>query len=358
MSNFLTYIERQPPWLVFTICIATTALIGLLDFITGDLSIVLFYVIPIFLAVWTLRRSSGLFIALLCGAELFAIDRFLAPFEVHLFSIRTWNALMEAFLLFFTGYLLAALKKESGQKKKKAEDLEASNMELDAFNYSVAHDLRKPLTNINGYSQLIMEMYGGKMDSQCREYLNEIYEGTLRMNQLIDALLDFSRLAHSELHLENISLSAMASSITAELRLAEPARMVEIQIVEGITSTGDPKLVRVVLENLLGNAWKYTAGKADTVISFGVKESGVIPIYFVRDNGVGFDSSQVDKIFLPFHRLHTTDEFAGFGIGLATVQRIIQRHGGRIWAEGEPDKGATFYFTLGCEELHRLFSSC
>lgn len=184
------------------------------------------------------------------------------------------------------------------------------------------------------------------MDMKCREFLNEIYQGTLRMNQLIDTLLNFSRLAHSELHLGNISLSAMASTIAAELRLMEPARRVEIQIGDGITSTGDPKLIKVVLENLLGNAWKYTAGKADAVIRFGVNVSGGGHVYFVRDNGVGFDRSQAEKIFIPFYRLHNKEEFAGFGIGLATVKRIIQRHGGRIWAKGETGEGATFFFTL------------
>jgi signal transduction histidine kinase len=184
------------------------------------------------------------------------------------------------------------------------------------------------------------------MDPQCRKDLSEIYQGTLGMSRLIDALLDFSRLAHSELHKETVDLTEIAKTIVAELRLAEPDRKVEVQIAEGITALGDPQLLRVVLENLIGNAWKYTSKITDAVILFGMSFSAHIPIYYVRDNGAGFDGSQADKVFIPFHRLHSAEEFAGFGIGLATVKRIIQRHGGRIWAESEEHKGAVFYFTL------------
>ena len=167
------------------------------------------------------------------------------------------------------------------------------------------------------------------------------------MNGLIDALLNFSRIAHDELQMETIDFSAMANIIAAELRMADPERRVEVRIDKGIRAYGDPQLLRVVLENLFGNAWKFTAKKTDAVISFGMTFSERSPVYFVRDNGIGFDGSQAEKLFIPFQRLHSSNEFAGHGIGMATARRIIQRHGGRIWAEGKPDKGATFYFTLG-----------
>ncbi len=347
MRRFFSYIENRPRWLILTVCLVITASIGLLDYVTGDLSLLIFYIIPIFLAAWFLDKADGIFITLLCGAELCAIDSFLAPSDMPLFSVRTWNSIMETLLLIFASYIMATLKNELEQNRKRADDLEAANLELDAFNYSVAHDLRRPLTYINGYSQMIMELYGDKIDLECRRYLKEIFEGTLRMDQLIDALLNFSRVARCDLHIVPIDFSDMVRRIIDEMKMAEPDRKVEVQIDEGITAVGDLQLLRVVLENLINNAWKYTATKAVAFITFGSASLGKTPVYFVRDNGVGFDSSQANKLFVPFQRLHGAHEFTGFGIGLATVQRIIKRHGGKIWAEGEPDKGATFYFTLG-----------
>ncbi len=347
MNNLLKFIEKQPRWLIVATCIVITVLTGLFDYISRDFSLAIFYIAPITLAVWLLGRVPGFMVALLCGVELFSIDRFFAPKQIHLFSFRSWNALMEVFFLLFVCHVLALLKNELIQKRKRTEELEFANLELDAFNHTVAHDLRKPLTVINGYSQAISEMYGAGVDRKCLDYLNEIYKATLRMNGLIDALLNFSRVAHSELHMEAVDLSAMADIIAAEQRMTDPERKVEVRIDKGISAYGDPKLLRLVLENLFGNAWKYTAKNADAVISFGMTYTERSPVYFVRDNGIGFDCSQAEKLFIPFQRLHGADEFAGFGIGMATVRRIIQRHGGRIWAEGKPERGATFYFTLG-----------
>ena len=228
----------------------------------------------------------------------------------------------------------------------RAEELTAANQELEAFNYTVSHDLRKPLTIINGYCQAIMEMCDTSLDEECKNYLGEIYNGTLRMNQLIEALLKFSVMARSELLLEPVDLSGIAKTVAAELRQTEPEREVRFEIAEGITVNGDRNLLQVVMENLLGNAWKYTGRREEAVIEFGKTTVAGEPACFVRDNGAGFDMAQSERLFAPFQRLPGTDEFKGHGIGLATVARIIQRHGGRVWAEGEPDKGATFYFTL------------
>jgi PAS domain S-box-containing protein len=228
----------------------------------------------------------------------------------------------------------------------RAFDLEAANKELEAFNYTVSHDLRKPLTIINAYCQAILELFVDNLNPQCKEYLQEIYDCTLRMNGLIDALLKFSRLSHSELHRETVDLSVIARSVAEELQLAEPARRVKFLIDEGKPVKGDPNLLRVVLENLFSNAWKYTGKKEGAIIEFGRVDIDSRPVWFVRDNGQGFDMAFADKLFIPFQRLPGADEFNGHGIGLATVERIIRRHGGQVWAEGEPGKGATFYFTL------------
>ena len=229
----------------------------------------------------------------------------------------------------------------------RAGELEAANRELEAFNYTVAHDLRKPLTVINSYTQVIKELCGNKLDEKCTGYLDETYKGTLRMNQLIDALLNFSRLAHVEPRREPVDLSAMAQEVAAELKLAEPERRVEFLIADGVSADGDAALLRVVLDNLLGNAWKYTGAREEGIIEFGTTEVDGKPAWFVRDNGAGFAMADADKLFVPFQRLPGAEESRGFGIGLATVERIIRRHGGRVWAEGEPGNGAIFYFTLG-----------
>lgn len=230
----------------------------------------------------------------------------------------------------------------------RATELEAANRELETFNYTVAHDLRKPLTVVNGYCQIIEGVCGDQLDEQCKGYLREIHDGTWRMNQLIDALLKFSSVAQVELNWEMVDLSSTAQAVAAELAQAEPIRRVDFRIAEGISVIGDASLLRVVLDNLLGNAWKYTGMQEEGVIEFASMDVEGKPTYFVRDNGAGFDMAVADKLFVPFQRLHGV-ETDGHGIGLSTVERIISRHGGRVWAEGEPGKGATFYFTLAAD---------
>ncbi len=227
-----------------------------------------------------------------------------------------------------------------------AIELEDANRELEAFNYSVSHDLRKPLTVINSYCQIIREMCGHTLDSNCQKYLQMIFDGTLRMNELIDALLRFSCIARQELHRETVDLSSIARAVIAELTMISSERQVTFRIADGIMANGDAKLLEVVMENLLGNAWKYTAIREDAVIEFDMADHDGHAAYFVRDNGSGFDMTDTKDLFTPFARLPGADKHKGHGIGLATVERIIRHHGGRIWAEGEMDKGATFYFTI------------
>ena len=274
---------------------------------------------------------------------------------------KTFTGLMSADTIDFNGdrYMLSIVSDITERKRMQEEierlntdlsaravELEAANQELEAFNYTVAHDLRKPLTVINSYTQVIKELCGNKLDEKCADYLEEAYNGTLRMNQLIDALLNFSRLAHVEPHRETVDLSAMAQEVAAELELAEPERRVEFLIADGVSADGDAALLRVVLANLIGNAWKYTGKRDEGIIEFGTTEVDGKPAYIVRDNGAGFAMADAEKLFVPFQRLPGAEECRGFGIGLATVERIIRRHGGRVWAGGEPGKGATFYFTL------------
>lgn len=226
------------------------------------------------------------------------------------------------------------------------KELENANRELEAFNYTAAHDLRGPLNNIGLYFQAFQQLYGAKLDETCNELLTSGCEEVQRMSQLIDVLLEFSKLSNVEPHRENIDLSVVAREIAARLKSTSPERRYVFRIADGVIVNGDPKLLRVALDNLLSNAWKYTGNKEEAVIEFGATEINGKQVYFVRDNGNGFDMVDADELFTPFQRLPGAEEFKGFGIGLATVERIIHRHGGRIWAEAEPGKGATFYFTL------------
>ncbi len=238
--------------------------------------------------------------------------------------------------------------------RERAMELEAVNQELEAFSYSVSHDLRAPLTVINGYSQLVKEIAGDKLDEECRQFLAEISERVATMNGMIESLLNFARVNRSEICWDVVDLSQKATEITKNLKMMDKSgRNVECRVTEGIEAFGDHHLLRVVLDNLLGNAWKYSSRQDPAVIEFGVKENTGKPVFYVRDTGAGFDEKLADKLFIPFQRLHSDDQFPGNGIGLATVKRIIQRHRGQIWAESEIGKGATFYFTLNVNEETR-----
>jgi len=224
--------------------------------------------------------------------------------------------------------------------------LAATNQELETFSYSVSHDLRSPLRSIDGFSQALLEDYRDKLDEQGQDYLKRLRGASQKMGELIDGLLKLSRLTRSEIHEEPVDLSALAEEITSRLKETRRGRKVEFIIDKGLSASGDPQLLRVLLENLLGNAWKFTGKSPHAKIEFGVTRNNGKNTYFVKDNGAGFDMTYSNKLFGAFQRLHDTSEYPGTGIGLATVQRIINRHGGTIRAEGAVGKGATFYFTL------------
>lgn len=225
-------------------------------------------------------------------------------------------------------------------------ELLASNKELEAFSYSVSHDLRAPLRGIDGFSLALLEDYADKLDEDGKDYLHRVRAAVQRMGILIDDLLDLSRVTRAEMQLEYTDLSAIARSVLSEFRKAEPQRRVEFRIEEGLRAFVDSHLIRITLENLLGNAWKFTSKRESACIEFGKTQFDGKHPYYVRDNGAGFDPTFADRLFGAFQRLHDKNDFPGIGVGLATVQRIINRHGGHIWAESAVEQGATFYFTL------------
>jgi light-regulated signal transduction histidine kinase (bacteriophytochrome) len=231
--------------------------------------------------------------------------------------------------------------------EERTADLAMVNQELEAFSYSVSHDLRAPLRAIDGFSKALLDQYGGKLDEQACHYLDRVRTGSQKMSGLIDDLLGLSSITRTTLRKESISLTELARGVVAELQNREPSRKVTVEIADGLTACGDSRLVTIVLVNLLGNALKYTAKRPEARIAFGQENKGNETVFYVRDNGAGFDMAYAGRLFAPFQRLHRDSEFQGTGIGLATVQRIVLRHGGRIWAEAAVDAGATFYLTLG-----------
>jgi signal transduction histidine kinase len=229
---------------------------------------------------------------------------------------------------------------------ERTRDLESSNRELEAFSYSVSHDLRAPLDTMNGFSYILMKNYADQLDANGKQSVQSIRAAVKRMSELIDDLLNLSRVTTSSMLREQIDLSAFANSIVEELRSNEPGRTVAFVAPLTAETYGDARLLRIVMDNLLRNAWKYTSQHEHARIEFGQETRTGKVVYFVKDDGSGFDQRAADRLFQPFQRLHSTAEFPGNGIGLATVRRIIQRHGGEVWAEGAVEKGATFYFTL------------
>jgi PAS domain S-box-containing protein len=264
------------------------------------------------------------------------------PVEVSLSTLRT-----------NVGVLVSTTVRDVTQRKQAEETLqrakdtaEAAHAELETFSYSVAHDLRSPLRAMSGYSTALLEDYGDKLDDEARDYLTRIIEGSQRMSEIIDALLKLARLTRTEPHREYVNLTEIGDSIIEQLRAIDSERVVDFIAAKDLIVQGDPALLRLLLDNLLGNAWKFTSKQPAARIELGCQDAHGSRVYYVRDNGAGFDISLVDKLFVPFRRLHSPSEFEGTGLGLATVQRIVRSHGGRIWAEAAKAKGAMFLFTL------------
>jgi signal transduction histidine kinase len=285
-------------------------------------------------------------------------------FDLGFYAGRFYGLMAATFvlvvLLFETGTLYAELARlfeaEQRERRREAEQsrrlletslaLEAANQELEAFSYSVAHDLRAPLRAVGAFSDILLEDHSDKLDDEGRAHLHDINESAQTMAHLIDDLLSLARVSRSELHRQRVDLSEIARSVAARLRNSEPERRVEFAIAEGLGDEGDAGLLSIAIENLIGNAWKYSSKREKARIEMGMMPPCGRSVYFVRDNGAGFDMAYYSKLFGVFQRLHSMQEFEGTGIGLATVQRIIRRHGGDIWAEAEVDHGATFFFTL------------
>jgi signal transduction histidine kinase len=244
---------------------------------------------------------------------------------------------------------LVERKQAEESLKRYTSDLEETIEELESFSYSVSHDLRQPLRAIDGFSQAVIEDYGDRLDEQGKDYLKRVRQSALLMSQLIDDILNLARVTRIPMNWQKVDLSELVKSITQELLAIQPERKIQFTIAPGVITNGDKRLLEIMLRNILENAWKFTGKQEHPEIQFGTSKQNGNQVCFIQDNGAGFDMRYVDKLFKPFQRLHRETDFPGTGIGLATAQRIIHRHGGRIWAESEPGKGTTIYFTYDPE---------
>ncbi len=264
-----------------------------------------------------------------------------------------FRELLSPFEMMFRGYAEAnaELLRVNAALTREREAVLAVNHELEAFGYSVSHDLRAPLRAVAGFSAILQEEQTGPLNADQSDCVARVRDSASTMNRLIDDLLELSRVTRAVVERVRVDLTSLARQVAGELQDADPERQVEVHVNEALVVDADPGLLRVVVANLLGNAWKFTSKRANAQIELGVRrEEPHGNVYFVRDDGAGFDMAYAKRLFGAFQRLHSTSEFEGTGIGLATVERVIRRHGGRIWAEGQPDRGATFYFTLGEEQ--------
>jgi len=302
------------------------------------------YVAPVLLSLWAPGLRYIIVMAVV-GSLLTLAGLVLSPAGGMLWVVLL-NRMLALFAIWVTALLTLKYKHGELALYRAQQELSVANQELEAFCYAVSHDLRAPLRGINGFSQALLEDCALSVDDRAGTYARRIRAACQRMGDLIDDLLALSRLTRSEIVRQTVDISALVRTIAEELRRTQPQRSVHFVIEDRLTASADARLLRIALENLLGNAWKFTQKRGHARIECGATRRGGEMVYFVRDNGAGFNMAHGDKLFGAFQRLHGATEFEGEGIGLATVERVIRRHGGRIWGEGEIDKGATFYFTL------------
>ncbi|MEX2543198.1 MAG: ATP-binding protein [Trueperaceae bacterium] len=353
-------LQRMPPWLLFLLAIALTFLVAYVDLITGsEFGVSIFYLIPVTVAGLSGTRGGGYTVAALAAGTWYLTELSGPPYYTTIWA-PVWNSFVRlAYFLTAAVLVREYLAKQlltrelerlnlelETRVNNRTADLRELNEELEAINYNIAHDLRTPLRGINGYSNLLLEEYGDVLDETGREYLQRVDAATARMGALIEALLSLSRLARAEIRQQQVNITEIAFSVSTGLAEQEPGREVRVEFAEGLLARGDPSLLRTMLTNLLDNAWKFTRGVQPADVQVGGQERCGEVVFFVRDNGVGFDPEYSDKLFQPFQRLHKPGDYDGLGLGLATAHRIVNRHGGRIWAEGRVGEGTTIYFTL------------
>ena len=348
----LEYLGKLPGTLLTLSGFVVVILFGLIDYLTGpDLSFIIFYLFPISFVTWFAGRGAGIFISIASAIAWVLADIMTRPSYSH-FIIPYWNMIVKFSVFFMVVYIFSMLKTVLEREKELNKELEQNikkvtelNKELEAFSYSVSHDLRTPLIVIGGFSRRLFKNYSDKLDAKGREALNIIQENAQKMSQFIDELLAFSRSERQEMKLEDVDMEKLARTVLEELKIFTSERT-SIKIRDLPPAHGDKIMLHHVFYNLISNTIKFTRDREMAIIEIGCKHEKDDYIYYVKDNGAGFDMQYADKLFNVFQRLHKDDEFEGTGVGLAIVQRVIKRHGGQVWAEGKINGGATFYFSL------------
>jgi len=335
------------------IVVIGTLITGCIDYWTGiEFRMEIFYLIPILYATWFIGKRPGIAASVISLFMIFLSD-LMSGKDYNKTHLELWNLAMYLGFFVIVAVLMSGLRTTLDEQKKLSRELQkalheskTANEALEAFTYSASHDLRAPLWHINGFAQLLAEKYADRLDGTGNDFIVRISSNAQRMQDLIDALLSLSRISRTDLNRSAVDLTSLVRKAIQDCLARWPGRMLETHIAERVTADGDPALLGVVIFNLVENAVKFTNGRPHALLEFGLTTVEGKDVYFIRDNGAGFSMEHASRLFTPFQRLHAEVDFPGSGIGLATVLRIIQRHGGRIWAEGEVNAGATFYFTV------------
>lgn len=342
-------------WRVLLVSALLLAFIGWLDYLTTyEVSLLTFYWIPVALATWCLGARTGYWFAVASVGIATGTDLLSGPVRNHYFYLA-WNTCSQLLSFFIFVWLLAKLKQlylEAARTNRLEIELRASQRafeELRDFGYVIGHNWHAPLRSIDGYSQTLLEEYADQLDPPGRDYLQRLRQSSHRMAALTNALLDLIKYSGGKLQPGPVDLSALVAFVATQLNAAHPDHQVALTCEPGVRGVGDGSLLQVALERLMDNAWKFTRHQAQPRVTFGALHQPGGPVYFLRDNGVGFSMAHAPMLFVPYQSAHGSGEFPGVGIGLPIADRIIRRHGGRIWAEGAEGQGATFYFTLGAE---------
>ncbi len=338
--------EELPAWLWGLILIAIVIVVGFLDWLTGyELDFLLFYFLPITLGAWFLGFSASLTLAFACAIAWAGAD-VLSGHEYPSYLYVVWNSLIHLVSFLAIGWSVYKIRNLLDRVRERTIELEFANRELEAFSYSVSHDLKGPLRAIEGFCRMLVTKHSAKLDTEGIRLLSVVCTNTKRMDDLINDLLAFSRLGQQQISKSIIDLSVLAKQVLQQFLDQAPERDLRLIVHDLPPALADPTLLSQVMVNLLANAVKYTRPKETAVIELGGHIEGSETVYYIKDNGIGFDERYTQKIFGTFERLHSADEYEGTGIGLAIVKRIIERHGGRVWAKSEPGRGSTFYFSI------------
>ncbi len=339
-----SYLRKQSGVFIFFLGLALNCLTGYADYVTGQrIGIGVFYLLPIFLVTWFLNKTAGVLMSVICAATMIVSN--LPAFYVDT-AIEFWNTFMHFCFFMIFVLLLSKIKHAIDERDRFIAKLERSYKDMESFTYIASHDLRSPLIAISGFSRILQEDYAGILDEKGRDLLSRISSSAKRMSQLIDDILSFSRVSAREVKYSEIDMKKLVCEVFEEMRPAMGEHSIRLEIKDLPQGYGDMPMIRQVFVNFLSNAIKFTRTQTAPAIEVGGFENGKENVYYVRDNGIGFDEKFRDKLFGLFQRLHTSHQFEGTGIGLFMIKRVVEKHGGRVWAEGALKRGATFYFCL------------